>query len=263
MTMSVENFGVWAYAIMHADRAGERVGGLRGVADEPVRAVFAGGLAAAVGTVGMGEFGQDALRRNLEDLDWLAAKARAHDAVVSGIARFGPVIPVRLATLYLDDSRVEELLANRHAAFDAALHRVSGREELGVKAYADPEGLLPAEEKPQPGGGRGSGTAYLLRRRRQLVSQEEARRLAAVEAEYIHATLMKCAVDGKRKPAVDQSLSGSAAWTVLNGTYLVDQASEELFRETVAALDRTAAHIRLEVTGPWPPYSFAGELEAS
>jgi hypothetical protein len=262
--MSVDNVGVWAYAIMHADRAEERVGGLRGVAGEPVRAVFAGGLAAAVGTVGLGEFGQDALRRNLEDLDWLAVKARAHDAVVSGIARFGPVIPVRMATLYLDDRRVEQLLANRHAAFDAALHRVSGREELGVKAYADPTGLLPADEEPQKStaGGR-SGTAYLLRRRRELVSQEEARRLAAVEAEYIHATLMRCAVDGKRKPAVDQSLSGTAAWTVLNGTYLVDQGMEELFRETVAALDRTAARIRLEVTGPWPPYSFAGDLEAS
>jgi hypothetical protein len=149
MTMSVDNVGVWAYAIMHADRAEERVGGLRGVAGEPVRVVSADGLAAAVGTVGLGEFGQDALRRNLEDLDWLAAKARAHDAVVSGIARFGPVIPVRMATLYLDDRRVEQLLADRHAAFDAALHRVSGREELGVKAYADPTGLLPADEEPQ------------------------------------------------------------------------------------------------------------------
>jgi hypothetical protein len=58
-------------------------------------------------------------------------------------------------------------------------------------------------------------------------------------------------------------LSGTTAWTVLNGTYLVDRAMEDLFRETVAAINRTAGRIRLEVTGPWPPYSFAGDLEAS
>jgi hypothetical protein len=262
--MSVENVGVWAYAIMHADRAEERVGGLRGVAEEPVRAVFAGGLAAAVGAVGLGEFGQDALRHNLEDLDWLAAKARAHDAVISGIARFGPVIPVRMATVYLDDGRVKQLLTSRHGAFDAVLHRVSGRQELGVKAYADPKGLVPEGDAAQDdAGGPRSGTAYLLRRRRQLVSEEEAYRVAAEEAERIHATLMRCAVDGKRKPPLDKSLSGTAEWTVLNGTYLVDDGMIEWFRETVDALDRTTARITLEITGPWPPYSFAGDLEAS
>ena len=46
-------------------------------------------LTAAVGTVGLDEFGEEGLRRNLEDLDWLAATARAHDAVISAIARFG------------------------------------------------------------------------------------------------------------------------------------------------------------------------------
>jgi hypothetical protein len=260
--MTVESVGVWAYAIIRADRAEDRIAGLHGVANEPVRVVVADDLAAVVGTVGLDEFGDAALRRNLEDLDWLAAKARAHDAVVSSIARFGPVIPIRMATLYLDDWRVEQLLTNRHAVFDAALHRVSGREELGVKAYADPKGLAPNDEGPQESSpGSRSGTAYLLRRRREIVSQEEAYRLAAEEAERIHATLMKCAVDGKRKPAVDQSLSGTTAWTVLNGTYLVDRAMEDLFRETVAAIDR-AGRIRLEVTGPWPPYSFAGDLEA-
>jgi hypothetical protein len=262
--MSDDTVGVWAYAVMHADRAEQRVGGLRGVAAEPVRTVSAGGLAAAVGTVGLGEFGQDALRRNLEDLDWLAAKARAHDAVISGIARFGPVIPVRMATLYLDDERVRQVLTSRHDAFDAALRRVTGRQELGVKAYADPNGLTPQDhESRENAGGTKSGTAYLLRRREQLMSQEEAYRVAADEAVRIHETLMKCAVDGKRKPALDKSLSGTAAWTVLNGTYLVDDDKLEQFRETVAALEKTTARITLEITGPWPPYSFAGDLEAS
>lgn len=260
--MTVEGVGVWAYAIIRADRAEDRIAGLRGVADESVRAVYADDMAAAVGTVALCDFGHDALRRNLEDLDWLAVTARAHDAVVSGIARFGPVIPVRMATLYLDDDRVRQLLTGRHHSFDTALRRLSGREELGVKAYADQKGLAAQEGEPQETCAR-SGTAYLQRRRRALVSQEEAYRHAAEEAERIHATLMRCAVDGKRKPVPDKSLSGRPEWAVLNGTYLVDEGMVELFRETVAALDRSTARITLEVTGPWPPYSFAGDLESS
>jgi hypothetical protein len=257
--MSADGVGVWAYAVIRGEGAQARVAGLRGVADEPVRVVAAGDLAAVVGTVGLDEYGDVALRRNLEDLDWLAAKARAHDAVISAVARSGPTVPVRMATLYLDDGRVEQQLVSRHDAFDSALRRLSGREELGVKAYADPNGLTAEADGPSEAAG-GSGTAYLLRRRRQLSSQEEAYRVAAEEAERIHATLMRCAVDGKRRPAPDRSLSGRTEWTVLNGTYLVDEDAVALFRETVAALDGATARITLEITGPWPPYSFAGDL---
>lgn len=262
--MSVDGVGIWAYAVLRAQQAEDRIAGLRGVAGEPVRAVFAADLAAAVGTVGLDEFGDLALRRNLEDLDWLSDKARAHDAVVSGIARFGPVIPVRMATVYFDDDRVRQVLTNRHDAFDAVLHRVSGRAELGVKGYADPKGIAVQEnQSADSGSGRRSGTAYLARRRRELASEEEGDRFAAGEADRIHRTLLRCAVDGKRKPALDKSLSNRAGWTVLNGTYLVDEGLVDLFMETVTALEKTTARITLEVTGPWPPYSFAGDVEAS
>jgi Gas vesicle synthesis protein GvpL/GvpF len=34
------------------------------------------------------------------------------------------------------------------------------------------------------------------------------------------------------------------------------------FMETVATLDRSTPRIRLEVPGPWPPYSFVEDLIA-
>ena len=261
--MSTDAVAVWAYAVLPGAPATEIIAGLAGVAGEAVRIVSAGDLAAAVGTVGLDEFGEQALRRNLEDLDWLAAKARAHDAVISMIARSVPVIPMRMATVYLDDGRIKRLLESRRGDFVAALERVTGREELGVKAYADPKTLVTQDDSGQTGaGGQRSGTAYLLRRRRQLASQEDAYRVAAAAAEHIHAALLQHAVDGKRKPASDPSLSGRDGWTVLNGTYLVARDRVEVFREAVAALDRQSAGIELEITGPWPPYSFAGDVVA-
>ncbi len=254
--------GVWTYAVVGGEAAEHSFGHLQGVAGEPVRAVTGSGLTAAVGTVGLDEFGADALRRNLEDLDWLAARARAHDAVISAIARVGPVVPMRMATVFLDDSRVRELLAARHDDFVAALDRVTAREELGVKAFADPKVLTGENEPVDRPGEKLSGTAYLMRRRRALASQDDAFRIAAAHAERIHAGLLKHAVDGKRKPASDRHLSGRDGWTVLNGTYLVDKDQVVAFRAAVATIHRNSPGIELEISGPWPPYSFAGDVVA-
>ena len=95
--MSTE--GVWTYAVVEGEGAEPRLSGLHGVSGEPVRAVTSAGLTAIVGTVGLDEFGEDGLRRNLEDLDWLAATARAHDAVIAAITQFGPVVPMRMDVL--------------------------------------------------------------------------------------------------------------------------------------------------------------------
>ncbi|OBF39625.1 gas vesicle protein GvpFL [Mycobacterium sp. ACS1612] len=249
---------VWVYAITHDDWAEDRLTGLRGVDSERVHRVVAAGLAAVVGAVSLDEFGEEALRRNLEDLDWVAQKARAHDAVITAVAEIAAVIPVRMATVYLDDDRVRELLADRHAAFEQTLSRLTGRAEVGVKIYADPKQLL-AQNAGQQHNGTRTGTAYLMRRRRELASREEVCQAAAAEADRIHATLMRYAVDGKRKPPPDRSLSGRDDLTVLNGTYLVDSDAVALFRETVVALAMSTDRLTMETTGPWPPYSFAGE----
>jgi hypothetical protein len=163
-----------------------------------------------------------------------------------------------MATVYLDDGRVRDLLENRRREFAATLSRLSGRAEVGVKVYADPASLTMPDEGCVDHGTR-SGTSYLMRRRRELASREEAYRAAAVEADRIHTTLMRHAVDGKRKPPPDRSLSGRNDVAVLNGTYLVDSDAVEFFRETVAALAMSTGRMSMETTGPWPPYSFAGE----
>ncbi len=252
--------GVWAYAVVSGEGAANRFDRLRGVAGEPVRAVSGSDVTAVVGTVGLDEFGEEALRRNLEDLDWLAATARAHDAVISALAGGGPVVPLRMATVFLDDGRVRQLLEARHDDFVAALDQVTAREELGVKAYADPKVLTGEDESGHRPGEKLMGAAYLMRRRRALASQDDAFRIAAAHAERIHAGLLEHAVDGKRRPASDRRLSGRDGWTVLNGTYLVEKDRVDAFRAAVATIDRNTPGIELEITGPWPPYSFAGDV---
>ena len=66
------------------------------------------GLTAVVSSVDLEEYGEDGLRRNLENLPWLEEVARGHDAVVQATATRAPTAPLRLATICLDDDGVRE-----------------------------------------------------------------------------------------------------------------------------------------------------------
>ncbi|RIQ21486.1 GvpL/GvpF family gas vesicle protein, partial [Jiangella rhizosphaerae] len=145
------------------------LGGLRGVAGEPVRAVRHRDLVAVVGTVDVGSdgaFGEEALARNLNDLDWLEAAARAHHAVIDGVARAVPAAPLRLATIVADDDGVRDRLERWHDGLRRALDEIAGRAEWSVKVYAPETSAPDAVAEPVPAAGApGSGAAYLLRRR--------------------------------------------------------------------------------------------------
>ncbi|MCF3963955.1 GvpL/GvpF family gas vesicle protein, partial [Streptomyces fuscigenes] len=104
----------------------------------PLRLVRRGGLAAVVASVPEGEFGTRGLEARLNDLEQLEVLARAHNAVVDAVHAVTTVLPMRLATVYLDDGRVADVLDTGAGEFGGLLDWLDGQEELGVKVYATP-----------------------------------------------------------------------------------------------------------------------------
>ena len=260
----MEPHGVWIYAITgRASAAG--LGELRGVGGGPVRAIAAGELTAVVEDVGLAEFGEQALRRNLEDLAWLESTARAHHRVIGALARLGPLVPIRLATVYSSDGGVASMLADRDADFLAVLSRIRRRQEWGVKAYAsprsEPDDASAGAEAPASQESR-AGAAYLQRRRGQLTAQKNARRQMLADAETIHAELSEHAAGARLHPPQAPELTGNKALMVLNAAYLVDDEHGTDFASVVTALAERYQGVKLELTGPWPPYSFAADEES-
>src|SRR5258708_14564510 len=90
--------GVWVYAVCD-DMAAKDLGQLTGVGGELVRGISAHGLTAVAGDVPLAEFGESALRRNLDDVTWREATAKPHHHVIDVLAQRGPLVPIRLATL--------------------------------------------------------------------------------------------------------------------------------------------------------------------
>ncbi|GAA4206560.1 GvpL/GvpF family gas vesicle protein [Streptosporangium oxazolinicum] len=228
-----------------------------GVAGAPVRAITHEGLVAYVSPVSLEEFGEEPLRRSLEDLDWVGGTARAHNRVVEAVAQEAPTAPVRLVTVYSTEDQVRDLLRRRHDDFAEVLAHVTGCKEWGVKAYAEPEAdAAPAEEAPEESAAKtdSPGTAYLKRRRASLRCREDAWRLAARRAEDIHAALVSVSVAGHRHRPQDPQLSGREEVMLLNGAYLVAEDRREEFVSAVDAL--RGQGIEMQLTGPWAPYSF-------
>jgi hypothetical protein len=231
--MVAEPLGVWVYAV--AERVGySRLGELAGVGGSQVRALGVAELTAVASDVPLAEYGESALRRNLEDLAWLEATAREHHQVIDAVAQEGPVVPMRLATVYRNDASAAAMLAERDADFRTALRRITARKEWGVKAYAarptEPAGTpAPAQRTAGAEPPAGSGAAYLRRRRDQLSASKNARREAVASAQAVHDALGRLAAETRLHPPQSAQLTGNKAHMVLNAAYLLEEQQADDF----------------------------------
>ncbi|MEU1280686.1 GvpL/GvpF family gas vesicle protein [Streptomyces sp. NPDC005805] len=251
----------YAYAVARsADGLAEAVSPLAGVAGAPVSLVgddSAPGLVLAVSAVPAGDFDEEALKRQLEDLDRLTAIARAHHAVVDALAARTTVLPLRLATVYLDAAGARRVLREHGPELAAALDRLTGHAEWGVKVYAVAPGpdAAPDPAAETPGA---PGRSYLRQRRAQEGARTAVRRDAATAASRVQAEAARYAAARARHRPQSGSLAGTTDENVVNDAYLVPEAYGGAFREAVGRAAGGLGGVRVEVTGPWAPYSFTG-----
>jgi hypothetical protein len=257
----------YAYAVLRDDAAlTGPLTGLTGVAGAPVRLVRAvpgDDLAAAVSAVPAPDFEEDALRHHLENLEWLETMARAHHRVIEGLTEHTTVLPLRLATVYLDDARVRAVLEDDREMFTVSLARLAAHVEWGVKIYVEPPPDDAAAPAPSPDADLGPGRAYLRARTAQRHLRDEAYRAAQTAAARVEAVGRALAAGHARHRVQQGEIAPGPGENVVNDAYLVDHGHAEQFRtETLRAVEGLRG-VRIEVTGPWAPYSFAEPPEAA
>lgn len=258
---------IWVYAITDGLQP-DLLAGLTGVGGEKVRAVCEAGLTAVVGSVDAAEFGEEARPSLLSDLASIERLGRTHHQVIACAAADGPVLPLRLATVYPDDETVRGLLAQSSAEFLVMLESFRGTEEWGVKVYvglAETDSPVvpgqpsasPLEDAPLSRPGPASWPAGWVAGSGLAGPEPTLDEDAEACATMIDRALSGIAVATRRHPAADPRLDGSERFLVLNAAYLLnsDRASE--FAAVARALARVNQGVRADLTGPWPPYSFA------
>jgi len=214
------------------------------------------GLAAVVSSVDLDEYGEEGLRRNLENLSWLEEVARGHDTVVQAVAEQSPTAPLRLATICHDDDGVRARLEEWHDALEEVLDRIEGRREWSVKVFARPR-PAPAAAESTAGGASAGGAAYLQRKKAESQAREADESSAAAIADEVHHSLAGRSVAGRRLPPQDPRLTGRTDRMLHNGAYLVPAEEGDAFAAVVEELRAAHPDVTIESAGPWPPYSFA------
>ncbi|MFD6359406.1 GvpL/GvpF family gas vesicle protein [Streptomyces roseolus] len=267
---------VYVYAVVApAPGLDGRLVGVRGVADAPVALLpeaATTGPAFLVSEVPAADWDEEALRHRFEDLGWLEDTARAHHRVVEVLAEHVNVLPLRLATLYQDRDRALEALSRRRDAFAARLALLAHHTEYGVKVYVAPEAEQDGAPAPPAGAPAPAnpGRAYLQARRAQRHAREDRYRQAREVADRIAAAAARHATQAVRHPVQTGPLargddgengasgaSGATGENVLNDAYLVPDDRTDAFLAAMEEAGRDLPGIRVDVTGPWAPYSFA------
>jgi gas vesicle protein GvpL/GvpF len=265
----VEGHALWTYCVIRSgDPLPDPIPGVDSSAE--VEQIEEGGLVALASRVPLADFSEEPLRENLNNLPWLGLVARAHEAVLERVLGRGPIVPLRLCTIYDDDAGVRAMLSREHEALSKALERLDGRTELGVKLLVDREALAEAARKRSPELAaleeeletRSEGGAYMLGRRVERNVAEVADQLAADLADDVHARISDCAADAVLNPPQNRELSGHDGEMLLNGAYLVEAGRTAELRGLLAELEQRHSDLgaRLELTGPWPPYNFVSRV---
>ncbi|MEE4418480.1 GvpL/GvpF family gas vesicle protein [Streptomyces bugieae] len=228
---------------------------LTGFGGSPLRTVVGDGLTAVVSSVPADDFGTDGLTERMADLAELEALARVHHEVVEAAHARTTVLPMRLATVYLDDARVRAVLSERAPEFSELLSWLDGHAELGVKVYADPVRARAEAAPAAPTAG--SGRAYLRQRRDQRRLRDDAYRAAGAVAGAVRDTVAPLTRGVVAHRPQQGELASGPGENVANEAYLVPRTRVREFHQALAGLTGSDAGVRVEITGPWAPYSFA------
>jgi hypothetical protein len=227
--------------------------GLAGVGRARVRVLALGGLAAVVS-----EAGDEAPAVNEENL-------LAHNRVNAAALAVSTPLPCRFGTRAAHE-RLEEYVSNNEAALAAALARVRGCVEMSAKVMAKGEAqgaevsaeagvaeVFTHDALKEPTTGR--GTAFLLKKRREMLGEEGARRRAEGVAAWLASGVGELARETAERLSPSEAIFVRAA-------HLVERARAEEYRARLRALAAARKDLRLLTSGPWPPYSF-GDIKGT
>jgi len=256
-----DSTATYLYCVAHARRApalGRAPRGLPGTG--PVRAIDAGGgLWIVVADAPLDRYGTEPVEARLRDLDWVAACATAHEAVVEHVARGATTIPLKLFTLFKTDERALAHIARLRPAIDRAAARVAGRQEWGIRVHLDEARARRAQRAraTRATAGVASGTRFLLLKKQEQQAIREALARGRADVEAAFEALAQAADDARRRPP--DAVDGTRL--VLDAAFLLPRRRLPAFKRAArASAGRLAQHgYTLTLSGPWPPYNFVGE----
>jgi hypothetical protein len=216
------------------------------------------GLWLVAGDAPLPQYSAESIQENLQDLDWISGRALAHEEVVEhfgSIGAGGTVVPMKLFTLFSDDTRALEHIRADRDRLDRILARIAGCQEWGVLVRFDESRAKEAITDDSRPASPASGTAFLQRKKQEKDAARTLLSRLQPEMDEVFAELAAQATESRRRAPVSPSP------LLLDGAFLVRTADAADFEQTVGRWAGRLAEsaCELTLTGPWPPYNFLEE----
>ncbi|MEM7701929.1 MAG: GvpL/GvpF family gas vesicle protein [Pseudomonadota bacterium] len=195
---------------------------------------------------------QSALGEGARDDDRVLHNAAlAHQAFLSEVCAKHDVLPFRFGTAIEDDAALASLVHDQSEAFCSALDTIAGHLEWGIKVTRTEDA-----RKKQPAAAPASGADYLRALSARKQSSDQSRQKMADLCRVIAAEVSGMA---KAVQALSLRSNDNTEARLLNMACLLPRGSDEALGKAInEAVSRFEdLPIRIEITGPWPPFSFA------
>jgi hypothetical protein len=205
-------------------------------------------------------YGTEPIEAVLQNLHWVSERAMAHERVIEFLSKSGTVIPMKLFTLFTSDQRALSDIASMRKKLDAAVKRVAGRKEWGVRITLNQTRAAAVARQGSNALSRpASGTQFLLLKKKQKDVTLQIRQDALSAGESAYRELAAKAQEARRIPTVPDPASSRV---VMDAAFLVPSSKDKSFQQAVQKLTKRMGRVYdVTLTGPWPPYNFVVSVQ--
>lgn len=203
---------------------------------------------AVVADAPLERFAGEALQQEMQDVEGISRHAVAHASVIEFFFRRGPVIPLKLFTLFSTDEKARAHVRSELAPLKRMFAALRGLEEWGVR-------IIAGEVEAETARTLDSGREYLQLKKR-LHEQTVAPSRATVQA--VNGALRSLGPFASKMRKENFPLPGRGRPYVSGASFLVSAQRRTAWKRQAAriAAALAAQGHRLEMSGPWPPYHF-------
>ena len=226
-------------------------------------------ISAILSEVSFEEFSGPSAEAKMNDLSWVAPRASRHEEVIVQVMRSSPVLPVRFGTIFSSLQSLKTPIQRHHDAIINFLDQVADKEEWVLKGMVDREkaksGLF-AEiitEKAEELAALAPGLRYLREQRIRAETEKDLNRRLKEATLKLAKELQAEVSDFCEHRLLSREITGRDCDMIFNWAFLVSRRALPEFQARIeqASADYANQGLLLELTGPWPPYSFAPSLE--
>lgn len=233
--------------------------------------IYYQGIYAIVNKVNESEFGEENLKRNLADLEWIKVKASIHEKAIEGVMKNTCVIPFKFATIFNTEDNLKTMLSQHLEEFKDIFKKLEDKEEWGVKIYCDLEKLKEViiqedgeiSKLDKEINSSSTGKAYLLKKKKEELLNLAVNKKLNEYGQVSFDRLKEKSTEVRINKLLPKEVTERNDEMILNSAFLINKDKTEDFLNIVENFRTkyTDKGLFFDCTGPWPPYNFCSLLK--